>query len=66
MRAHPAIAVVTIILAGIGLKLTFLSAPIATADAGAGTRAGIDVSAMHQNIKNLPVEKFDDMAVVFP
>lgn len=61
MRAHPAIAVVTLILAGIGLKLTFLSAPMAIAGAG----MGIDVSAMHQKIKNLPVEHFHDTTFVF-
>jgi Bacterial regulatory helix-turn-helix protein, lysR family len=65
MRAHHAIAVVTVILVGFGLKLTLFSGPIAAADVGSAKRVGIDVSEMHQNIKNLPVEKFNDMTFVF-
>ena len=65
MRTHPAIAVVTIILVGFGLKLTFFSAPIATADVGSTKGVSIDVAVMHKNIKNLPVEKFHDMTFVF-
>ncbi len=65
MRAHPAIAVVTIILVGFGLKLTFFSGPIAAADVGSAKSARIDISEMHQNIKNLPVEKIHDMTFVF-
>ena len=45
MRAHSAIAVVTVILLGFGLKLTFFSGPIAAADAGSTRNVGINVSA---------------------
>jgi hypothetical protein len=64
MRAHHAIVVVTVILVGFGLKLTFFSAPTAEADVGSVKNARIDISEMHQNIdiKNLPVQKFHDMA----
>jgi hypothetical protein len=65
MRAHPAIAVVTIFLAAVGLKLIFFSSPIASADVGSAKRASIDVSEMHRQIKNLPVEHFHDMTFVF-
>jgi hypothetical protein len=65
MRAYHAIAVVTLILIGFGLKLTFFSAPIAEADVGSVKSVDIDISRMHQNIKNLPVEKFQDMTFVF-
>jgi len=65
MRAHHAIAIVTVILVGFGLKLTFFSGPIAAADVGSTKSVSIDVSEMHRNIKNLPVEKIHDMTFVF-
>jgi hypothetical protein len=65
MRAHHAIAVVTVILVAFGLKLTFFSAPIAEADVASVKSVNIDISQMHQNIKNLPVEKSHDMTFVF-
>ena len=65
MRTHHAIAGATVILAGLGLKLTFFSAPIAAADVGAVTSVRIDVSAMQRTIGKLPVQTFDDMTVVF-
>jgi hypothetical protein len=65
MRAHPVIAVATLFLAGVGLKLTFFSAPIAAADVGSTKSVSIDVSQMHHKIKNLPVEHFHDMTFVF-
>jgi hypothetical protein len=65
MRVHSAIAVVTVILLGFGLKLTFFSGPIAAADAGSTRNVGINVSEMHQKIKNLPVENVHDMTFVF-
>jgi hypothetical protein len=64
MRAHPAIAVVTIILAGFGLKLIFFE-PIAAAGVGSAERVSMDISEMHHQIKNLPVENFHDMTLVF-
>jgi hypothetical protein len=60
MRAHYAIAIVAAILVGFSLKLIFFSAPIAEAGVGSVTMR-MDISEMHQNIKNLPVEKFHDM-----
>jgi len=65
MRAHHAIAIVTVILVGFGLKLIFFSGPIAAADVGSAKSVSIDISEMHRNIKNLPVEQFHDMTFVF-
>ncbi len=65
MRAHPVFAVGTLILVGVGVKLTFFSAPIAAADVGSTKSASIDVSGMHHEIKSLPVENFRDMTFVF-
>ena len=47
MRARYAIAVVTAILVGFGLKLFFFSAPTVAADVGSTKRVSIDVSEMH-------------------
>ena len=65
MRAHHAIAIVAAILVGFVLKLIFFSAPIAVADVGFVKSVSMDISEMHQNIKNIPVEKFHDMTFVF-
>jgi hypothetical protein len=65
MRAHPVIAVATIILVGVGVKLTFFSAPIAAAEVGSTKSVSIVVSGMHHEIKSLPVENFHDMTFVF-
>ena len=65
MRAHHAITIVAAILVGFVLKLIFFSAPIAAADAGSVKSVSMDISEMHQNIKNIPVEKFHDMTFVF-
>jgi hypothetical protein len=65
MRTHPAIAIVTAILVGFGLKLVFFSAPTVAADVGSTKRVSIDVSEMHRHIKNLPVENFHDMTFGF-
>jgi hypothetical protein len=65
MRARHVIAVVTVILVGFGLKLAFFSGPIAAADVGSVKSVSMDISEMHQNIKNLPVEKLHDMTFVF-
>jgi len=66
MRAHPVIAVATLILVGVGVKLTFFSAPIAAADVRSTKSASTDVAEMHRGIKDLPVENFHDMTFVFP
>jgi hypothetical protein len=69
MRAHPVIAIATLILVGIGVglgvKLTFSSAPVAAADVGSTKSVSIDVSAMQHATKSLPAENFHDMTFVF-
>jgi hypothetical protein len=65
MRAHPGIAVATMILAGFGVKLAFFTDPTVAAGMGSAQRAAIDISGMHRHIKNLPVENFHDMTFVF-
>jgi hypothetical protein len=66
MRAHHVIAVVAVILVGVGMKLIFFTAPTAEADPLSIKSAGVDVSQLHQNVKNLPVQNFHDMSLVFP
>jgi hypothetical protein len=66
MRAHHAIAIAAAILIGFGLKLTFFSAPVAEAEEIAPINAStMDISEMHQKIKNLPMENSNDMTFVF-
>ena len=65
MRAHHAIAIVAILLIGFGLKLTFFSSPPAEANVPPVEIVGIDVFQMHQNVKNLPEQKMNDMTFVF-
>ena len=66
MRAHHVIAVVAVILVGVGVKLIFFTAPTAEADPLSIKSVGVDVSQLHQNAKNLPVQKLHDMSLVFP
>jgi hypothetical protein len=66
MRAHHVIAVVAVILVGVGLKVIFFAAPTAEADSRPIKSAGVDISQIHQNIKSLPVQKIHDMSLVFP
>jgi hypothetical protein len=63
MRVHHAIAIVAVVLIGFGLKLTFFSAPPAEAVPVEGMR--VDISQMHQNIRNLPEQRMHDMTFVF-
>ena len=65
MRVHHTILIVSAILVVFGLTLIFFSAPIAVADVGSVKSVSMDISEMHQNIKNIPVEKFHDMTFVF-
>ena len=65
MRAHHVIAVVAVILVGVGVNLFLFSGPVIAADAGSTRSVSMDVSEMHHKIKNLPVEKFHDMTFVF-
>lgn len=61
MRAHPAIAFATVILVGFGVKLTFFSAPKATAHLGSTGSVGISEA----QTKILPAQKVHDMTFVF-
>jgi hypothetical protein len=66
MRAHHAIAVVAVILIGLGVKLFFFSA--AEADTSTVPSASVDPLQMHidhPNVKNLPSYKLHDMTFVF-
>jgi hypothetical protein len=66
MRAHHVIAVVAAILVGVGVKLIFFAAPIAEADTLAIKSVGVDVSQLHRNVGDVPVQTFHDMSLVFP
>jgi hypothetical protein len=57
---------VAALLGGIGVKLILLTAPKAEADSLPINGASVDISRMHQITKNLPVQKFHDMTLVFP
>jgi hypothetical protein len=65
MRAHNVIAIVAVILVGVGLKLTFFVAPAAEADSLSIKSVSLDISQMHQNTRNLPVQKLRDMSFIF-
>ena len=60
MRRNHAVALVTIIPVGIGVKLFFFVAPPAEADA----RSHLDISRIHID-KKLPVQKLHDRTPVF-
>jgi len=66
MRAHHVIAVVAVILVGVGVKQIFFTAPTAEAESLSIKSVGVDVSQLHRNVKNLPVQEFHDMSLVFP
>ena len=63
MRAHPAIAIATVILVGFGVKLAFFPAPIASADRGSAKSVSMDAS--ERRTKDLPVQKIHDTTFVF-
>jgi hypothetical protein len=65
MRAHHGIAVVAIILTGLGMKLFFFPAPAAEADTPAASVNVLQMHKDHPNMKNLPVQKTHDMTFVF-
>ena len=65
MRAHHVIAVVAVILVVVGAKLNFFAAPTVEADTLSSKSMSMDISQMHQNTNNLPVQKFHDMSFVF-
>ena len=68
MRAHHVIAVVAVLIIGLGAKQYFFPPMQAEADIHAVPSASMNVLQMHidhPNIKNLPVEKMHDMTFVF-
>ena len=65
MRAHHVITIIAVILVGVGLKLTFFAAPAAEADSLSIKSVSLDISQMHQNTRNLPVQKLHDMSFIF-
>jgi len=65
MRAHHVITIIAVILVGVGLKLLFFSAPTAEAVSLPVKSAGVDVSRLQQNAKNLPVEKLHGAPLTF-
>ncbi|HEV8465518.1 MAG TPA: hypothetical protein VGQ63_11015 [Pseudolabrys sp.] len=66
MRAYHVIAVVAVLLVGLGVRPIFFAAPTAEADSLSIKRVGVDASQLRQNVENLPVQKFRDMSLVFP
>ena len=65
MRAHHVLTVAAAILVGLGVKLFFFAAPTAEAVSLPIKSAGVDVSQLHHNVKDLPTEEFHDMTFVF-
>jgi len=63
MRSHQIVAIATVLAVGLGAKLLFFSSPTAEANVDALNSVRMDISQMHQNSKNLPVQKIDDMSV---
>jgi len=60
MRTNHAVALVTVVLVGIGAKLFFFAAPPPDAVAS----PGLDISRMNKD-KKLPVQKLHDKTFVF-
>ena len=66
MRAHHVIiAAVAVILIGFSVKLIFFWAPTAEANLLSVKSVSMDISEMHRNTKNVPVQKIHDMTFVF-
>jgi hypothetical protein len=63
MRAHLVIAAVAVVFVGVGATLVPFADP--KADSLFIKNLGLDVSRLHQDVKNLPVQKSDDMSFVF-
>lgn len=60
------IVVAVLILLGLGVKTASFPVLAAEAASRSKTSVGLDVSQMHRDAKNLPVEEFHDMTFVFP
>ena len=65
MRAHHVIAVVAVVLVGLGVKLIFFTPQAAEAVSLSIKTVGVNISQLHQSVKNLQVETFHDMSLVF-
>jgi hypothetical protein len=66
MRAHHVIIVaVAVTLIGFGVKLIFFTEPVAEAKVLSLKSMSMDISELHRNTKNLPVQKIHDMSFVF-
>jgi hypothetical protein len=66
MRAyHVVIAAVSVILISSGVKLIFFWAPTAEATILSFKSPSMDISELHRNTNNLPVQKIHDMSFVF-
>lgn len=65
MRSGYLIAIAAVLAVGLSVKLFFFSSLTAEANMDAINGVRMDISQMHQNAKNLPVRKFDDMSVGF-
>ncbi len=65
MRAHHVIAVVAVVLVVVGVKLIFFTPQPAEAVSLSIKSVGLNVSQLHQSVRNLPVETFHDMSLVF-
>jgi hypothetical protein len=65
MRTHHVIAVIAVILVGVGLKLAFFTTPTAEAVSLSVKRAGVDVSQVHRNVKASPAEKSHGAPLTF-
>jgi hypothetical protein len=68
MRAHHVIAVVAVLLIGLGTKQFFFPATKADADIHAVSSASMNALQMqidYPNTENLPVQKMHDMTFVF-
>ncbi len=68
VRAHHVIAVVAVLLIGLGVKQFFFPATQADADVHPAPSASMNILQMqtdHPNIKDLPVQKMHDMTFVY-
>ena len=69
MHALQAIAVIAVLVVGLGAKLVIFPATEAEANRGAVQSASanfLQINLDHQNADSLPVEKIHDMTFVFP
>jgi hypothetical protein len=67
MRTHHAVAVVVVLILGLGAKQFFFPPQDAEASIRADQAVSLNVLQMHRDMdmKNLPVQRVHDMALVF-